>query len=429
MTDKKKLLELNEILKLSFFKDNFLKNTWSIFQSFALRFVIQSIYFVILARTFGPEKYGAYVGIIAFISILIPFASWGSGEVLVQNAARNKELFREYFGTAIIKTIAFGGAFTLLLLLVYSFISLPHISIYSVFFLAIANLIFLKLSDTGRDACLAMGLMHYTGAAIIVFSLTRLLGILSFVIFFDSSSLFIWCVLYCVSTLVSALFSLILAAKTIGYPIFKLSTITEDIGLGFSFAIGTSAANIYNDLDKSMLAKLSSTQAAGIYAGAYHILSVALLPIQSLLYAAFRKFFQQGSSGIKSSFELCKKLLPLSLIYSLLAILGLYFTAPLLPIIIGHKYAESATALILLSPTIFFRTMHSFAADTLTGANFQYTRSTFQILVAVLNGLLNFCLIPRHGWYGAIWATLISEFFLMFFLWLFIYIYAKKANS
>jgi O-antigen/teichoic acid export membrane protein len=229
------------------------------------------------------------------------------------------------------------------------------------------------------------------------------------------------------ATFLSALIGFILTIKTLGYPKFKLSTVTNEFKLGFSFSVGTAASNIYNDLDKSMLAKLSTTQAAGIYSAAYHILNVALLPLMSILYVSFRKFFQEGASGIHNSFKLSKKLLPISLAYSLIAVAGLCIFAPFLPKIIGEEYASSTTALILLSPTILVRTMHSFAADTLTGANFQHTRSTFQVVVAIINGLLNFWLIPLYQWRGAIWATLISEFLLMVFLWLSVYIYAKKS--
>jgi len=176
-----------------------------------------------------------------------------------------------------------------------------------------------------------------------------------------------------------------------------------------------------------MLLKLSTERNTGIYGAAYHILNVAFTPIQSLALATFRKFFQQGASGIKGSFALCKKILPYCLAYSLLAVVGLVVLAPLLTLILGSEYQDSARALIWLSPTIFLRTMHFFAADTLTGANYQSSRTTAQVLVAILNGVLNFWLIPLYGWHGAIWATIASEFMLMVLLWGFVYKYSRQA--
>ncbi|MDJ0595458.1 MAG: oligosaccharide flippase family protein [Pleurocapsa sp. MO_226.B13] len=404
-----------------------LKNSLTIFRSFILRLVVQGVYFIILARTFEPERYGAYVGIVAIVSIFIPFASLGSGEVLIQNVSRNRSLFREYWGTTILKTLVFGSTLISLILIVYNFVSIPNISIYSVFFVALANLIFLRLNDAVRDAFIAVGLMSYTARAIIIVSLNRFVAAVVFIACFDRPTVLTWCILYCIATFLASAMSTLLAVKQIAYPKFNLSQVKQELRLGLSFAISVSAQNIYNDLDKSMLAKLSTLEATGIYGAAYHVLSVAFTPVQSVALASFRKFFQQGASGIKGSFALCKKLLPMTLGYSLIAILGLVICAPLIPIILGAEYQNSAWALIWLSPAIFFKTLHFFAADTLTGANYQSVRTTAQVLVAVVNGILNFWLIPIYSWHGAIWATIISEFLLTVFLWVAIYKYSKQS--
>ena len=403
------------------------KGSLAIFKSFILQLVIQGIYFVILARSFAPERYGAYVGIIAIVSVFIPFASWGSEKIIIQNVSRNRATFRDCWGTGILKTLIFGSFFISLILTVYSFIPIPGISIYAVFFVALANLIFLRLNDLVRDSFVGVGLLNYTGRTMFLVSLNRFFAVLLLITVFDKPSILAWTVLYCFATFVAAVISTHLLVKQVDYPCFDIFQVKRDLRLGFSFAIGISAQSIYNDLDKSMLAKLSTLASAGIYGAAYHILNVSLTPIMSLAMASFRNFFQTGASGIKGSFELCKKLLPISLGYSVVAIIGLTVFAPLIPLILGSEYRDSAIALVWLSPTIFFRTMHLFAADTLTGANLQSVRSTTQILVAIINGLLNFWLIPLYSWYGAIWATIVSEFLLMVFLWSSVYRYSRKS--
>ncbi|BAZ43842.1 polysaccharide biosynthesis family protein [Chondrocystis sp. NIES-4102] len=408
-------------------QNNFIKNSFAIFQSLILRIVVQILYFILLARTFGVEKYGYYTGIVAFVSIFIPFASWGSGEILIQKVARDRDLFQEYWGTTILKTLFFSSIFTSIILIVYSLYPVPNISIYSVFFVALGNLIFLKLNDATRDAFIAVGKLDYTAKTIVLVSISRVIVAILFVFLFEEHSVLSWCILYAIATLASAVMSTYLVVQQVSYPKFNFRHIKQDLKLGFSYAISVSAQNVYNDLDKVMLTKMSTSAANGIYTTAYQVLTVAFTPIQSLALAAFRKFFQQGASGIKGSLQLCKKILPLSVGYSLLAVLGLIICAPLLPIILGSEYQESVRALLWLSPTIVIKTIHFFAADALTGANYQSTRGTAQVLVAVINGVLNYWLIPIYGLYGAIWATLASEFLLMIFLWSFIYIYYKKS--
>jgi O-antigen/teichoic acid export membrane protein len=422
MPKKKVIAKIKQLTQSERFKDSL-----AIFLSFILQLLVQGIYFIILARTFAPEKYGAYVGIVAIVSILIPFASWGSEQIIIQNVSRQRSLFRESWGTGILKTLIFGSLFTSLILIVYSFFPIPGISIQVVFVVALANLFFLRLNDLVRDSFVGIGMLNYTAKIMFLVSVNRFFGVLVLITLYDNPSILTWTIIYCIATFLAAVMSTYLLVKEVDYPKFVLSKVKEDLKLGFSFAIGISAQTIYNDIDKSMLAKLSTLESAGIYGAAYHILNVSFTPILSLAMASFRNFFQQGASGIKSSFELCKKLLPMSVGYSLIAIVGLAVFAPLVPLILGSEYKDSATALMLLSPSIFFRTMHIFAADTLTGADLQEVRSGSQVLVAVVNGLLNYWLIPLYSWRGAIWATLISECLLMIVLWIAVYLYSRKS--
>ncbi|NJL19646.1 MAG: oligosaccharide flippase family protein [Leptolyngbyaceae cyanobacterium SM1_3_5] len=407
----------------------FVRDVWSLLSSSLLRLVFQSAYFIILARTFGPDQYGSYVGTIAIISLFIPFASLGSNWLLIQKVSRDPSTFAECYGTSILKNIIFGTAFICIILFTFSSYPIPNISIYSVLFLSLSNLIFMTLSDICRDAFIAVGLLKYTARVILLLSANRFLASLALVTLFKSPTLLIWSALYCIATLATAIISSILVFKLIGRPKFSFSKITQELAQGFSFSVGASAENIYNDLDKGMLVKLSTTEATGIYGAAFQIFSVSLTPLHALMMAAYRKFFQKGASGIKGSLELCKKLIPVSLGYSLLGMTGILILASFLPKILGEQYADSALALIWFSPLIFIRAIHSLGADVLTGANYQKARSTSQILVAFANGILNFWLIPLYQWRGAILATIVSEVLLMILLWSCVYVYSRRSNG
>ena len=424
MPENKNLLNLLKIKKI--INSGRLKDSFALFKSFILQLIIQGIYFVILARTFSPDRYGAYVGIVAIVAVFMPFSTWGSEKIIIQSVSRRRELFREAWGTGILKTLIFGSICISLILIVYSSFAIPGISIQAVFAVALANLIFLRLNDLVRDSFVGVGLLSYTARAMFLVSLNRFFAVLILITLFKQPTIVAWTMLYCFATFCAALISTYLLIREVDYPRFTLAKVGQDLRLGFSFAAGISARSIYNDLDKSMLAKLSTLESAGIYGAACHILNVSFTPILSLAMASFRNFFQQGVTGIKGSFELCKKLLPASLGYSVCAIIGLVVFAPTIPLILGSEYSNSATALVWLSPTILFKTMHFFAADTLTGADLQSVRSSSQVLVAIANALLNFWLIPLYSWHGAIWATLASEFLLMVFLWGAVYYYSRK---
>jgi O-antigen/teichoic acid export membrane protein len=77
-----------------------------------LRLVIQAVYFTVIARSLGPDNYGAFIGVVALVGIAYPFGMLGSGNLLVKNVSRNRAVFPEYWGqalaiTAISSTILF----------------------------------------------------------------------------------------------------------------------------------------------------------------------------------------------------------------------------------------------------------------------------------------------------------------------------------
>ena len=63
---------------------------------------IQAAYFVILARSLGAENYGSFVGVSALASLLFPFVSLGSDDILVKEVSVNRQAFSSYWGNALL---------------------------------------------------------------------------------------------------------------------------------------------------------------------------------------------------------------------------------------------------------------------------------------------------------------------------------------
>ncbi len=195
----------------------------------------------------------------------------------------------------------------------------------------------------------------------------------------------------------------------LGPPKIALSRISSEIAQGFYFSTSMSAQTIYNDIDKTMLARLSTLDATGIYAAAYRVIDVSFTPVRSVLNAAYANFFRHGESGIAATYSYAKKLLPKMMGYSLLIFAALYLSAPVIPLVLGAEYARAVEALRWLSLLPFLKSMHSFLADSLTGAGYQRARTITQVGVAIFNVGLNFWLIPAYSWRGAAWSSLASD--------------------
>lgn len=413
----------------SLWQNSLAKNTLWMLLAQGLRIFLQAIYFIVIARSLGAEQYGAFVAVTAFVGIISPFASLGSGNILIKNVSRNRTLFRQYWGNSLIITFVFGIILISFLLVIAPAVLPKNISLLLILLAAIADLIFARFLDIACQAFQAAQWLSKTAQLSILPNLTKLMAALTLVSFFPNPKVITWGFLYLVSTTVSALVGVLLVNRSLGLPELVLSKIKSELTEGFYFSVSLSAQTVYNDIDKTMLSRLSSLEATGIYAAAYRLIDVAFVPVRSLLYAAYARFFQQGSVGIKGSISLAKRLAPIAGIYGAIAGVSLFLFAPIIPYILGDEYVDAATALRWLAPLPLLKALHYFAADTLTGAGFQGLRSGLQVIVAIFNVLVNLWLIPLYSWKGAAWSSLASDGLLMLGLWVLVILLCQQQTQ
>jgi O-antigen/teichoic acid export membrane protein len=403
------------------------RNTSWMFLGFGLRVVIQAAYFVVIARSLGAEGYGAFVGVAALVAILAPFAGLGSGFLLIKNVARSAELFAKYWGNALAMTLVSGSVLVGAVLLVSTYVLPSSIAPLLVLSIAVSDLLFARVLDVSGQAFVAFQRLGWTAQLQVLLSVSRLGAALGLVALETSPTPVQWGSLYLLSTIVSASVGVWLVHRQLGTPKLDLARVASEIREGFYFSVSLSAQNVYNDVDKTMLARLSTLEAAGIYAAAYRIIDVSFTPVRSLLYASFTRFFQSGAAGIGGSLRFAKRLLPFAGAYGLFIGIALYLSAPLLPYLLGPGYQNAVEAIRWLAVLPFLKAIQYFVADTLTGAGFQGLRSGAQVLVALFNVLLNSLLIPLYSWRGAAWASIASDTLLLLILctvlW---YLYRKE---
>ncbi|HBL12375.1 MAG TPA: polysaccharide biosynthesis protein [Cyanobacteria bacterium UBA11162] len=393
------------------------RNTFWMLLSQGLKLFVQAAYFVMIARALGTEQYGAFVGITSLVAIVTPFANLGSGDILVKNVSRNRALFKEYWGNALF-ICAIASLFITILVLVAAQIFLgKSISLWVALFVALSDLFFLNILSTAAQAFISVGLLKFTAQIYILYSLKNFIAAIIFIQFLKNSGIEVWSFLYLASTAISALGVFILVNYLIGSPKLGKSTIKPELTQGFLFSVSLSAKTINNNIDKTMLASLSTLAATGIYAAAYRLIDVAFVPVTSLAAAAYAKFFQQGEGGIRGSLKFAKRLLPIVGGYGFVAGLGLFLLAPVVPYILGGEYVGAVDALRWLAPIPCLKAIQYLAADSLTGAGFQWGRSAIQVAIALFNLLINLWLIPAYSWKGAAWASLASDGLLMLSLW------------
>jgi O-antigen/teichoic acid export membrane protein/glycosyltransferase involved in cell wall biosynthesis len=373
-----------------------------------IKLILQAIYFVLIARALGPSSYGAFIALTALTGIISPFVGLGAGALFLKNVRAGRRTPQVCWGNGLVATLLTGIVGSLVILVASLFL-LHGFSIGLVIAVCVSDLLLMRIVDLASFGFAASGKMGKTATQNTVMSLLRAIGIAILATHHHQVTLAQWTWMYLGTGLVGAAYAFQQGVALWGRPQIDPVSLVGDAREGCLFSISTSAQTIYNDIDKTMLARLSTLSATGAYGAAYRIIDTSLTPIRSLVSAAYPQFFRLGADGIEATYGYAKRLIRKALVFGVADFVGLALLAPLVPFFLGPKYADVVPALRLLALIPVMRCAHWFLADALSGANAQGIRTAVQVAVAILNIGLNLLILPRWSWRGAVWTSLISD--------------------
>ncbi len=383
-----------------------------------LRTGLQIAIFILIARTLGVTGYGAFAAVVALTMVFAPFAGLGHDGLLVRDVSRDYGRFRECWGRSLVMVMASGLPLVAIVTLLASFILPSSISLWVVTIVALSDLVFVRSLDMAARALQAFERMGQAVSVQIMLSAMRLVGVVAMTLFYSEPDVQSWSVFYSVAGMLACTVAVLYVSSSIGGPIWKPENLRRNIIDGMFFSISAIADKINADIDKVMLARLASLEAAGVYSAAYRIIDVIFTPVGALMSSASARIFQQGSAGFASGLSYTVRILPIPALYSVVAGVALYLAAPLLVFVLGESFSESVDVVQWLSGLPVLMVVRYFPSMALTVAGFHKVRSACQVGSAVINVFLNLWLIPLYGWHGAVWATLATEALLGVVLWL-----------
>lgn len=396
----------------------FRKNVVGLLLGQVSRLLVQAAYFVVLARMLGASGYGAFASALALTALAAPFSSLGCNTLMIKNVARDHASARVEWSRAVTASMLVGVALTLLLTGLTPLVAPSDISPWTLFQIGIAELVGLKLVEVTGSVWQALGKSRPLIILPTVVNLLRLAAALCVYFVAEAASLEAWSLVYLLATLPIGILVVVHTTLKLGVASRRPRLRLDEVKEGLLYSVGLSSQNVYNDIDKAMLARLDSSTSAGLYSAAYRIIDMAYAPIRSVAAAAYPLYFREGSEGLSGALRLTRKIAPAVIALAVIAGGGAYFVAPYAPMILGSDYDDAVDLIRLLFPLILLRGLSFLAADTLTGAGSQGFRTIVQIVVAIVNVALNLWLIPVYGVFGAVVSTLVCELVLGVALWL-----------
>lgn len=394
------------------------RNTGALLLGHLGRVVIQGLYFVLVARALGVQAFGALSGVVALVALIAPFGSLGALQLMIRHIVRDPASTPNQFALAVKITAAAGVAATIFLLVLAPWIASDQISLTVLAAVAIADLLGARLVEVAGGVYSAKEQMGRTAVFQLWLYGARLVGAVGLLASPVPFTLGSFALVYLATSAVTTAVVVSSVRRQVGPAVGDLKQFRSEWREGILFSFSLASQSVYNDIDKAMLARLSTLEATGIYTAAYRVVDMAFTPMRSLLGAAYPSFFRYGKGGLRPALAFAKRLAAPGVGYCLLAGVVILAGADLVPLILGEDFAPSVGPLRALSLLPVLRAAHYLAADALTGAGYQGMRSAAQLAVAGANVLLNFVLIPVFGYWGAVYASIASDGVLAALLWI-----------
>jgi len=370
--------------------------------------LLQAGYFVLLARLLGVKEYGVFVGAFAFVGIVMPYSTLGSGTVFMRYVGAQPGTFAAYWGNILLSTIAGGTVLTGILCVLAPHLLNPA-SASIVFLVAIGNCVFGQLVASMGQVFQTFEVLRMTAVLNLLTNGLRLLAVGIMTVLLPRTSALQWAVASVFISLLAAIVGFLVVSGRFGLPRLVPKMLFSNALEGLGFSLGGSAQSIYNDIDKTMLSHYDMNLQNGIYTMAYRIVDVATIPITAMDAAALPRYFRDSGKDVRSVPPLAFRLAMRASLIGLLVSACLFIAAPLIPHLVGGGFTESILALRWLCLLPAMRGIHQLTGSAITGMGFQHFRTVIQFSAAVLNLALNLWLIPRYGWIGAAWTSLATD--------------------
>ena len=182
----------------------------------------------------------------------------------------------------------------------------------------------------------------------------------------------------------------------------------------FSFGAHYIIGIFYFSIDNQMIVYYSGNEQLAIYQAFFKIL-VILLSVNSLLEGVFLPFlsskFREKSNEFRDLAKIINKLI-LTLGLSLF-VFFIFFASDILKLLYSDKYLSALVITIPISLILLSRVLATVYSVILTISSNQNLRVITVLVSLIINVILNFIFIPKYGFIGAAYVSMITHFALV----------------
>ncbi len=367
----------------------------------------------IITKTLGPNDYGVWAQINITVSLLSPVALMGLSVGLIRflSSERDIEKIREEFFSVLFLVVFTGLGTSLMLFFSSNFLATNLFNDVSKSYL-IKAASFLILLGTVDEISLFYFRIFQQIKMFSMLNLFQTFGQLIFIYIFLSIGyglLGVICALLIVQGLIF-LISIHKIISQIGFSIPKFSRIRDYLKYSLPLTPNSLIRWITDSSDRYMISYFLGLSSVGIYSASYaigNIIQLLIFPIQFVLFPEISKIYDE------ENIDKVKVYLSYSLKYFLLLAIPTVFglsalSKPILEIFTTNEFISGSNAVPFIALSGLLAGVFQIVVNIINLVNKTRLNIYIQIFSAILNVILNICLIPSIGIVGAAIATLVS---------------------
>lgn len=218
-----------------------------------------------------------------------------------------------------------------------------------------------------------------------------------------------------------------------GIPILFGRPGRDTVKLTASISLPIAAGVLQQDGDKTVLNSYGFHGEAGLYAAAFRVVSMGLMPLRALEGAAFQRFLPHNETERDEHTRRARRFSLLALAISLVIGVGIYVATPLLDFIIGDEFAGAEKMIPWLLPFLPLTAISNAPSNGLLGLGRLGVRASIYAVSAVVSLTLYITLIPLmpdgEHWKGAVVGTIAGEAFLAIAGWTALRHFQNRHNA
>lgn len=381
--------------------------------------------FLLLGRSLGPDGYGAYASLYAIISPLITLSSSGVVLALLQHAVARGEAIGTTARSSLSIVLLFGGVLT------------AGASAFAFFIIddlgavAIVSIILIEMVTTPVvlvGATVIQAETSFEGAAKVRLLLVGGRTVMLVALFAaDALTVTNLGVAQLTWSTFLGLVTLRAVGRRYGFSLVPGRIQPSHVRTNLVFSAAISADAVGNDGDKVVLAANKFTTETGLYAAAYRIVQLGMVPLGALANTTHVKFLARSNEP-KHYLKLAIRYSAIAGAYGIVFAIGVLITAPIFPLVMGDSFEGSVEIVRWLSPIVFLRGLGMYSLNALLGLGRTGLRTGIVVANAAFGVALYVILIPDRGWEGAMIGTLVTEALQVVMTWTALVICQRMAD-